>query len=111
MFFASAPVFEEALPNVTDETLNAVVILRLRGRNDLGSTFMDVLYRYAETLRDAHSKLILVSASENIHEQLAATRVTSVVGTQNIYTSDEWVGRTIKKAYRDATAWIEERKA
>ena len=111
LFFASAPVFEEALPNVTDETLNAVVILRLRGRNDLGSTFMEVLYRYAETLRDADSKLILVSASENIHEQLAATRVTSVVGTHNIYTSDEWVGRTIKKAYRDATAWIEERKA
>ncbi|VAV89654.1 hypothetical protein MNBD_ACTINO01-1735, partial [hydrothermal vent metagenome] len=43
-------------------------------------------------------------------EQLAATRVTSVVGTHNIYTSDEWVGRTIKKAYHDATAWIEERR-
>ncbi|VAW08704.1 Sulfate permease, partial [hydrothermal vent metagenome] len=81
LFFASAPVFEEALPDVTDETHNSVVILRLRGRNDLGSTFMEVLYRYAEALRDADSKLILVSASENIHEQLAATRVTSVVGT------------------------------
>ncbi len=111
LFFASAPVFEEALPNVTDETRHAVVILRLRGRNDLGSTFMEVLYRYAEALRDADSKLVLVSASENIHEQLAATRVTSVVGTQNIYTSDEWVGRTIKRAHHDATEWIADRKA
>ncbi len=110
LFFASAPVFEEALPDVTDETANAVVILRLRGRNDLGSTFMEVLYRYAEALRDADSKLVLVAASENIHEQLAVTRVTSVVGTQNIYTSDEWVGRTIKKAYRDALEWVEERR-
>lgn len=111
LFFASAPVFEEALPNVTDETRHAVVILRLRGRNDLGSTFMEVLYRYAEALRDADSKLVLVSASENIHEQLAVTRVTSVVGTQNIYTSDEWVGRTIKRAHHDATEWIADRKA
>ncbi|MEA2010271.1 MAG: SulP family inorganic anion transporter [Actinomycetota bacterium] len=107
LFFASAPVFEEGLPDVTDETCSAVVIVRLRGRTDVGSTFMDVLLRYAESLREQESKLVLVSASENIHEQLAVTRVTSVVGSQNIYTSDEWVGKTLKQAYRDATEWVE----
>ena len=107
LFFASAPVFEEQLPNVTEETHNSVVILRLRGRSDVGSTFMDVLLRYAEILRDQESKLMLVSASENMHEQLAVARVTSVVGSQNIYTSDEWVGKTLKQAYREATEWVE----
>ncbi|MCL1692236.1 MAG: SulP family inorganic anion transporter [Actinomycetia bacterium] len=107
LFFASAPVFEEKLPNVTDETRNAVVILRLRGRSDLGSTFMDVLLRYAEALRGQESKLVLVSADENIHEQLAVARVTAVVGSQNVYTSDEWVGRTLKQAYSDGTGWVE----
>jgi SulP family sulfate permease len=107
LFFASAPVFDDQLPDVTDATRNSVVILRLRGRSDLGSTFMDVLYRYAEVLRDADSKLVLVSASETTHQQLAVTRVTSVVGTQNIYTSDEWVGKTLNTAYRDAIDWVE----
>jgi SulP family sulfate permease len=107
LFFASAPVFEEQLPNVADDTHNSVVVLRLRGRTDLGSTFMDVLLRYAEALRDHDSKLVLVSADENIHEQLAVGRVTNVVGSQNIYTSDEWVGRTFKQAYRDAVEWVE----
>jgi SulP family sulfate permease len=107
LFFASAPVFEEQLPTVADDTHNSVVVLRLRGRTDLGSTFMDVLLRYAEALRDHDSKLVLVSADENIHEQLAVGRVTSVVGSQNIYTSDEWVGRTFKQAYRDAVKWVE----
>lgn len=106
LFFASAPVFEEKLPNVTDETRGSVVILRLRGRSDLGSSFMDVLLRYAEALRDQESKLMLVSADENMHEQLAAARVTSAVGSQNIYTSDEWIGRTLKQAYADATEWV-----
>ncbi len=110
LFFASAPVFEEKLPNVTDDTHNSVVVLRLRGRTDLGSTFMDVLLRYAEALRDQESKLVLVSANDNIHEQLAVTRVTSVVGSQNIYTSDEWVGRTFKQAYRDASVWVEDHR-
>ena len=111
LFFASAPVFEEEIPNVTDATHNSVVILRLRGRSDLGTTFMDVLYRYAEALRRADSKLVLVSGSERVHEQLAVTRVTSVVGEQNIYMSGEWVGKTLDQAYRDARAWVEERKS
>jgi hypothetical protein len=31
-----------------------------------------------------------------------------VVGTENIYTYDERVGATLKRAYADATAWIEQ---
>ena len=71
---------------------------------------MEVLLRYAEALRERDSKLVLVSADENIHEQLAVARVTSVVGSQNIYTSDEWVGRTFKEAYRDAVEWVEDHR-
>ncbi len=107
LFFASAPIFEEHLPEVTEATRNAVVILRLRGRTDVGSTFMDVLLRYSEALTAADSKLVIVSADERIHEQLATARVTGVVGSENIYSSDEWVGRTLQRAYRDALAWVE----
>ena len=106
LFFASAPVFEEQLPNVTDETHNSVVVLRLRGRSDLGSTFMDVLLHYAEALRIQKSKLMLVSADKDMHSQLEVARVTDAVGSQNIYTSDEWVGRTLKQSYADATEWV-----
>ncbi len=106
LFFAAAPVFEELLPDVVATTENSVVILRLRGRTDLGSTFMDVLRRYAEELSDADSKLVIISADERIHEQLAVTRVTAVVGTENICTSDEWVGATLKQAHTDALGWV-----
>ncbi len=109
LFFASAPIFEEALPAVTSETTNSVVILRLRGRDDLGSTFTDVLLRYAETLDDAVSKLVIVADSPNVHEQLAVARVTNAVGEQNIYASSKWVGETAGQAYDDAEAWIEAR--
>jgi SulP family sulfate permease len=106
LFFAAAPVFEELLPDVVDTTQHSVVILRLRGRTDLGSTFMDVLLRYAEDLNAAGSKLVIISADERIHEQLAVTRVTAAVGSENIYTSDEWVGATLKRANSDALDWI-----
>ncbi len=106
LFFAAAPAFEELLPDVVDTTENSVVILRLRGRTDLGSTFMDVLRRYAENLTEANSKLVIISGDERIHEQLAVTRVTGAVGTENIYTSDEWVGATLKRAHNDALDWV-----
>jgi SulP family sulfate permease len=108
LFFAAAPVFEELLPDVDERSRHSVVILRLRGRTDLGSTFMDVLRRYAESLNAASSKLVIISADEKIHQQLAATRVTGVVGTDNIYTSDQWIGATLKVAHDDAAGWIDD---
>lgn len=107
LFFASATVFEDALPDVTEDTSNSVVILRLRGQNDLGSTFMRVLERYAQALRDADSKLVLVYADPRIRAQLEATGVADVVGPENLYESDEWLGATVLAANDDALAWVD----
>jgi SulP family sulfate permease len=106
LFFAAAPVFEAALPALTDASRHSVVILRLRGRSDLGTTFMDVLYRYAEGLATLDSKLVIVSANQRIQEQLAVTGITDLIGFENLYTGDERVGATMKRAHADAMAWI-----
>ena len=111
LFFAAAPVLESQLPAPAATALNSVVILRLRGRTDLGTTFMDVLRRYAQTLTAAGSKLVIVSASERIQEQLRVTGVTELIAPQNIYGGDERVGATLKRAYTDAIAWIEHNQA
>jgi SulP family sulfate permease len=107
LFFASAGVFEEALPEVTPESTNSVVILRLRGRSDLGTTFMDVLARYAEDLSAVGSKLVLVSADEQLIDQFDVTGVTAAVGEDNIYPTDERVGATVMQAAEEASAWID----
>jgi SulP family sulfate permease len=111
LFFAAAPVFEAALPAVGRDSRNAVVILRLRGRSDLGTTFMDVLRRYALSLAEVGSRLVIVSASERIQEQLAVTGVTAVIGADAIYPGDERVGATLRRAYDDAELWVAARTA
>ena len=68
---------------------------------------MDVLRRYAQALTAASSKLVIVSASERIQDQLRVTGVTDLISPQDIYTGDERVGATLKRAYADATTWIE----
>lgn len=110
LFFAAAPVLESQLPAPSEGSRNAVVILRLRGRADLGTTFMDVLRRYAQALTAAGSKLVIVSANHRIQEQLRVTGVTDVIAAENIYTGDERVGATLKRAYTEAVTWIEHNK-
>ena len=110
LFFAAAPVFESALPAPTGASVNSVVILRLRGRSDLGTTFMDVLYRYAQSLAAVGSKLVIVSTNARIEEQLKVTGITAVIGPANIYSGDERVGASVTRAQDDAHAWIEARR-
>ncbi len=106
LFFAAAPALESQFPAPGGGSGNSVVILRLRGRTDLGTTVMEVLRRYAEALRASGSKLVIVSAGDRIQEQLRVTGVTAVIPPENIYTGDERVGATLKRAYADAAAWI-----
>ncbi|MEN8042103.1 MAG: SulP family inorganic anion transporter [Actinomycetota bacterium] len=109
LFFASAPVFEEELPGVIADTSNSVVILRLRGKSDLGSTFMEVVSRYAESLIASDSKLVLVYSHPRVRDQLNAMGVTDLLGAENLYESDEWLGTTAIRAHDDALEWIRER--
>lgn len=111
LFFAAAPIFERELPLVTDTSRGSVVILRLRGKSDLGTTFMEIITRYAIKLRGVDSKLVIVSAADRVIEQLSVTGATDVIGSENIYPTDEWLGATIERAHTDAVAWVRNEEA
>ena len=107
LFFAAAPGLRgRPAGGGRDGPGGSVVILRLRGRTDLGTTFMDVLHRYAVSLRDAGSKLVIVSANERILEQLEVTGTVEVIGPANVYMGDERVGAAVQRAYEDALVWV-----
>jgi SulP family sulfate permease len=107
LFFAAAPIFEKALPEVTSRSAGSVVIIRLRGKSDLGTTFMEIISRYALKLIAVGSKLMIVSAAPRVIEQLSITGVTDLIGADNVYPSDEWLGATLARAHQDAQAWLD----
>ena len=111
MFFAAAPTFEASLPSAVPRSRNSVVILRLRERTDIGSTFIDVLRRYAEGLDAVGSKLVIVSVSDRLADQLRVTGLIDIIGADNVYRSTERVGGALEEAYRDAVAWVATRAA
>ena len=107
LFFASAPVFEAALPRVDATSRRSVVILRLRGHMDLGTTFIDVLARYATQLDQVGSRLVVVSVDNRVMRQLSSGGVVDIVGPGGVVVGDERIGAALKQAVADAQDWID----
>lgn len=109
IFFASVPELTEQMPMVIGTSRHSVVILRMRGADDAGSTMIDMLASYAQHLRSVGSKLVVVTDNERVIRQLRVTGITAIIGADNIYQGTVFVGETVKRAYADACAWVDER--
>lgn len=108
LFFAGATEFEEDLPEIEGSS-GAVVLLRLRGTEDVGSTFLKVISRYGSGLRDSQGKLMLGGVDEHVLHQLEKTGLIDELGEENIYLATSIMGDSTIAAYHDAEQWIAER--
>ena len=108
LFFAAAPVFEEQLPQVTPGSAGSVVIIRLRGKDELGSTFIKALSRYGAALSAVGSRLVLAGVGPRVYEQLADTRTLDELGRDAVYPARKRIGDSLFPAMEDARAWVDE---
>jgi len=105
LFFAATKNLEEVLPDV-DGTTHAVVAIILRGNDEIGSTFLTVLEHYAKVLRDHDSKLLLVGVDPAVLDQLARTRVLTLIGEENVFLATSQLGAALNQAVAAANAWL-----
>jgi SulP family sulfate permease len=105
LFFAAAKNMEEMLPQVGDAS-HAVVALSLRGKDEIGSTFVTVLQRYAKALQDRQCKLMLIGVDTAIREQLAKTGVLKLIGDENVFVATPQIGEALNQAVAAANAWL-----
>jgi len=78
----------------------------MRGRDDIGSTLIDVLVRYAASLHAVESRLMLTSVGDRVREQLDATGTMQLIGEQNIYAAGDYLGESTKQAYDDGRTGV-----
>ena len=105
LFFSGAYTLQERLPEVGDAQ-RPVVILRLRGRSQIGSTFIQVLERYAEQLQANGGKLMLVGVAERVMEQLAKTETFETIPEEDIFPATDTLGRSTLDAMAAAETWL-----
>ena len=105
VFFAAASNMESLLPD-PGSAKRAAVILILRGREEVGSTFIGVLRRYAEALQANNGRLYLSGVGSQLFEQLRRTGLVSLIGPERIMTYHRQFGISANQALTDAYNWL-----
>ena len=106
LFFASAEAIERQLPELAETSRESVVILRLRGVDEVGMTVVEMLRRYVTAAGSHRSRVVLVVDSTRLATELQVTGLLRDLGEENLYRGDQWVGRAVRRAHRDAAAWV-----
>jgi SulP family sulfate permease len=109
LHFSGAAMLEEILPS-PQESYRAVVILQLRGLNNVGSTFIRVVERYAQQLQVNGGNLYLTGVHPHVYQQLELTETTETIPEENIYLAEEKLGVSTRIALHSAKAWLEEKE-
>jgi SulP family sulfate permease len=107
LFFAAAKNIEEKLPEASGST-HAVVAINLRGRSEIGSTFLAVLDNYSRLLQNRRGKLMLVGVDPCVRDQLARTGVIEAIGEENIFMATPQIGTALNEAVAAARAWLDQ---
>lgn len=98
LFFASAQAFRSQLPTPSEESSGAHVVIRLRGTEELGVTFLTMLQGYAEELSQRGATLMLTGVDERLLAQLRATGVSKVLGEENLFAARPRLGDSLDAA-------------
>lgn len=106
LFFASAQSLEAQLPDASTGK-NSVVILVLRDVDDLGSTIIRLLKRYATDLERHNSLLMLTGVNDKLKGQLERTGLTSQLSPENVFAERDAIGAAMNDAIQKAHDWID----
>lgn len=105
LLYAGAKTLDRRLPD-PGEVDTPVVVLRLRGRTTLGSTFFTVVDDYAGRLHALGGRLYLSGVSHELAEQMRAARVVEHTEGLHIVEATPVIGESSLEAYDRATAWL-----
>ena len=104
-FYAAASQIEHLLPSVQGAE-GAVMILRLRGVQKVGSTFVSLVERYAAKLHAEGGDLLLAEVSEPVYKQFIRTETVALVGEASVFMAESDLFAATRNAVAAADAMI-----
>jgi sulfate permease, SulP family len=107
VFYAGADIIGGLLPAAAGSHRPAVV-LRLRGRTDVGSTFLGVVERYRGEIEQAKGILLLAGVGPELRDQLERTGVLAAIGDHNVCEAQPTLTASVGVAVEAAERWLQE---
>lgn len=108
-YFASVFELENRLPKING-CVNAVVIIRLRGRRSIGDTFLNLLINYNHDLVDSGNRLILAGINKTVYKQFVKSGFIEEIGHENVIPATARLQESLRNALVLANHWIGKNK-
>jgi SulP family sulfate permease len=100
IFYAAADVIADKLPAVRDAK-GAVLVLRLRGRGEVGSSAIGLFRRYATDLQHGGGALLLAGVGHAMADQLKRTGIEDLLGQHSIFPAHSLVYQSTEAAFEE----------
>lgn len=105
LFYAGAKTLEARLPDPAN-AVDALVILRLRGRTMLGATSLVVMERYASRLAAHGGRLYLCGVDPHLMAQFARSGLMPANGPVRLFEATSTIGGSSRQALEAANDWL-----
>jgi SulP family sulfate permease len=105
LFYAGARTLSERLPDAK-AAQGSVVVLRLRGQSEVGSTFFKVVGKYADQLRSNGGRLILTGVDPRVKERMERTGDLESIGKENVLLAGHVLGSATIAGYDVGSEWL-----
>jgi SulP family sulfate permease len=106
LYYAGAKTLAARLPE-TAGAERPVVVLRLRGRTQLGASSLVVLDAYAGRLAEVDGRLILSGTAPELVKQLRRTGREHLDAEVKVFGATDVIGDSSDAAYREAQRWLD----
>ena len=100
IFYAAADVIAGKLPDVR-EAKHAVLVLRLRGRGEVGSSAIGLFRRYATDLQQGGGALLLAGVGHHMADQLKRTGLEDLLGQHCIFPAGSLLYESTEAAFEE----------
>jgi len=104
-FFGEVPAIKKLMPS-TIGVHGSVIIWRMRGCEDVHSTFLKWLKRFVEEFHSGNNQFMLEGVEPHVMKQLKKTSIIESIGKENVFPAHPGIFVTLNRAIDVANQWI-----
>jgi len=105
-FFAEVPAIMNKMPSLEGVT-HSVIIWRLRGVEELHSTFLKQLSLFAQKVQAGGNRFMLEGVEPGVMATLDKTGLLETIGQENVFPVQPGLGAALDTAWAEAQAWLQ----
>ncbi|WP_162426670.1 SulP family inorganic anion transporter [Pontibacter pudoricolor] len=106
LHFAGARILENQWPLIAPQTRRPVIILEMRGRNNIGATLTEVIENFYEKIKKAGGRFYITELGENSFAAFQAQATLEVLEGIELLKKEEIIGKSTIQAVQDAQDWL-----